>query len=151
MPRNQPYKVDRLTGKSVTREYVERFLERAFNVSDDGPPIIERLYTNTDSLIQLRENIYTPKSEDSLKRYIGRAAHVTSGHNPHEETWCIKIDIATACKKLDERTRRILGQKYVRGYDDQTIAEQFDLTDRAVRYIVSNALTRIAKILDRET
>lgn len=148
MSRTQPYKVDRLTGKSATREFVEAFLSQAFNNTDKGPPLIERLYSKPDSTLALLDNIYLHPARSPLLLYIGRAARVLDGHNPHEETWCLKADVTNACKRLDRKTRTVLGLRFIADRTVEEIAATLAVPKSTVSDIIQRGLTRIAQILD---
>lgn len=160
-----PYVLNRLTGRSGTREFVEQFLDNAFNPIADARPLIDSIYCPEDSLITLQRDTYKnpPKNPfgwidpDPVRRrplatpsrYIGRAAHVPSSHNPHEQLWCVKADIARACKRLDRLTRILLGLKYVADLSTWHIAQRVGMSEPTVYRRIEAGLTQIARILDR--
>ena len=133
----EPYIVNPHTGESVTKEFIRRFILRYDSIAEqlDG------------GLKPQEAPTYQNKSKDSTKAYIGRAAKVQDGKNPHEDLWCIRMDIANAANKLTETQRVALGYRAT-GHTNKEAGFLMSLSEREVARIVDAALEKLTRILD---
>lgn len=133
-----PYVRDRTTGDSGTLAFVARFLEAYNHImaeASGGPP-------------PPSPPLYETRSKDSTKRYIGRASRIGAGTNPFESMWITAIDVKAAALKLDQRSRTVLGRRYILDESHTEIGHALGLSSSYVEKLHANALKRIADILD---
>lgn len=146
-----PYVKSANTGESRTRNYVDRFLCSWSSPDKTSRSIYDTIYGTTNQKVE--NNVLFPTVNREVfnrprPQVISRASPLLSQINPDEELWCVKIDIANACKKLDILTRKILCLKYCFDYSDQKIAGISGVCTRTVANMIKKALISIVKTLD---
>lgn len=153
MPRRnpEPYFRNPFTGESATEEHLEIFFDQYSSPGERTPSIYDTIFGLVPVPVV---PLYKNGSKQVGKSYVGRAGHSSSSKNPHELLWCLKIDIASACRTLPDLNRLILGLRYIREWSDETIAgylqptyPQLDSLD--VYRMVRASFKHLATILDR--
>ena len=159
----QPYIKQPLTGESMTRDFVKKFLWLWVQGTDKEEadqyvtPYFDRIYGTTAPVIETlfekelrggyRRNLPVDTPEDRSWAYGGRR-RVRSAFNPWETLLCFKIDIQRAAEQLPKDLRIILGLRYVGGYSPREIAQRTRRPEKAVRYAIERGLDLIALMLD---
>lgn len=141
---NRPYVSDH-NGKSVTRQFIESFLEAYVSPTEDRQSIFD---TITSTVGEPQELLYLQKTGNFKKNYIGRASTTLSGSNVNEYLWCLVGDVSKACRHLSRGERRIVDLKYVQDLGDHEIAVKLGAPAIKVSQTIDRILNKLAAALD---
>ena len=134
----EPYIINESTGLSGTRSWLRAWLDNYRGLRE------ESMGGTSDA----QDPVYRSVLQAHGKRYIGRAPHLTTVVNRHEEFWATRIDVAAACRRLNPIQRTLLAYRYIVGLTPESISHRLDMNPSTVESMINMAVRRVARILD---